>query len=154
MYITISVVFFKTTATHACNNILHLLNLNLKVTWQEHIVCYRATGRGLHGWLKENNKSDFFNLVLKTVKVGANFTSDGSLFQSGIVLMKKEFANGLFYILCWLLNMTIWCKHVHRLELQKFNNFCAAHLPVRLDIEIKFPYFLLLTQGKLLFRSS
>ena len=24
-------------------------NLNLKVTWQEHIMCYRATGRGLHG---------------------------------------------------------------------------------------------------------
>ena len=23
-------------------------------------------------------------------------------------------------ILFWLLNMTIWCKHVHRLELQKF----------------------------------
>ena len=22
-------------------------------------------------------------------------------------------------ILYWLLNMTIWCKHVHRLELQK-----------------------------------
>ena len=41
--------------------------------------------------------------------------------------------------------MTIWCKHVHRLELQKFFNFCAAHLPVRLDIETKFPYFLILT---------
>ena len=23
-------------------------------------------------------------------------------------------------ILFWLLNITIWCKHVHRLELQKF----------------------------------
>ena len=33
--------------------------------------------------------------------------------------------------------MTIWCEHVHRLELQKFLNFCAAHLPVRLDIETK-----------------
>ena len=41
-------------------------------------------------------------------------------------------------ILFWLLNMTIWCKHVHRLELQKFLNFCAAHSPVRLDIETKF----------------
>ena len=41
--------------------------------------------------------------------------------------------------------MTIWCKHVHRLELQTFFNFCAAHLPVRLDIETKFPYFLFLT---------
>ena len=48
-------------------------------------------------------------------------------------------------ILFWLLNMTILCKHVHRLELQKFFNFCAAHLPVRLDIETKFPYFLFLT---------
>ena len=38
-------------------------------------------------------------------------------------------------ILFWLINMTIWCKHVHRLELQKFFNFCAAHLPVKLDIE-------------------
>ena len=41
-------------------------------------------------------------------------------------------------ILFWLLNMTIRCKHVHRLELQKFLNFCAAHSPVRLDIETKF----------------
>ena len=48
-------------------------------------------------------------------------------------------------ILFWIPNMTIWCKHVHRLELQKFLNFCAAHLPVRLDIETKFPYFLFLT---------
>ena len=44
-------------------------------------------------------------------------------------------------ILFWLLNITIWCKHVHRLELQKFFNFSAAHSPVRLDIETKFPYF-------------
>ena len=29
--------------------------------------------------------------------------------------------------LFWLLNMTlIWCKHVHRLELWKFFNFCVA----------------------------
>ena len=41
-------------------------------------------------------------------------------------------------ILFWLLNMTIWCKHVHRLELQKFLNFSAAHSPVRLDIETEF----------------
>ena len=39
-------------------------------------------------------------------------------------------------ILFWLLNMTISCKHVHRLELQKFLNFSAAHSAVRLDIEI------------------
>ena len=43
-------------------------------------------------------------------------------------------------ILFWLLNMTIWCKHVHSLELwQFFIYFCAAHLPVRLDIETKLP---------------
>ena len=41
-------------------------------------------------------------------------------------------------ILLWLLNMTTWCKHVHRLELQKFLNFCAAHSPVRLDMEMKY----------------
>ena len=44
-------------------------------------------------------------------------------------------------ILFWLLNMTISCRHVHRLELQKIFNFSAAHSPVRLDIETKFPYF-------------
>ena len=33
------------------------------------------------------------------MKVCANFTSDGSLFQSGIVLMKKEFDNGIFLVL-------------------------------------------------------
>ena len=43
-------------------------------------------------------------------------------------------------ILFWLPNMTICCKHVHRLEVQKFLNFCAAHLPVRPDIETKFPF--------------
>ena len=48
-------------------------------------------------------------------------------------------------ILFRVLNMTIWCKHVHRLELQFFYNFCAAHSPVRLDIETKFPHFLFLT---------
>ena len=41
--------------------------------------------------------------------------------------------------------MTIWCKHVHRLELQKFFNLSVAHSPVRLDIDTKFPYFLFLT---------
>ena len=40
----------------------------------------------------------------------------------------------------------IWCKHVHRLELHFFFNFCAAHLSVWLDIETKFPYFLFLTR--------
>ena len=40
-------------------------------------------------------------------------------------------------ILFWLFNMTVWCKHVHRLELQKVFNFCAAHSPARLDIETK-----------------
>ena len=48
-------------------------------------------------------------------------------------------------ILFRVLNMTIWCKHVHRLKLNFFFNFCAAHSPVRLDIETKFPHFLFLT---------
>ena len=48
-------------------------------------------------------------------------------------------------ILFWLVNMAIWCKHVHRLELQKFCNFCAAHLPVKRDIETKSLYFLFWT---------
>ena len=42
-------------------------------------------------------------------------------------------------ILFWFLNMTICCKHVHRLEMQKFLHFCAAHLPVKRDIKTKFP---------------
>ena len=42
--------------------------------------------------------------------------------------------------------MTILCKHVHGLELRMFFfYFCAVHLPVRLDIETKFPYFLFWT---------
>ena len=48
-------------------------------------------------------------------------------------------------ILFRLLNMTIWCKRVHRLELQKFLNFCAVHLPVKRDIKTKLPYFLFWT---------
>ena len=41
-------------------------------------------------------------------------------------------------VLFWLLNMTIRCKHVYRLKLQKFFNFSAVHSPARLDIETKF----------------
>ena len=37
-----------------------------------------------------------------------------------------------------IIYMTIWCKHVHRLELQKFFNFCATHSLVRLDIDTQF----------------
>ena len=48
-------------------------------------------------------------------------------------------------ILFWLLNMTIWWRHVHRLELQKIFNFSVSHSPVRLYIATKFPYFLFLT---------
>ena len=58
--------------------------------------------------------------------------------QSQAEIIKKS------VILFWLLDTTILCKHVHRLELQKLFNFSAAHLPVRLDIETKFPYFLFL----------
>ena len=48
-------------------------------------------------------------------------------------------------ILFWLLNVTISCKHVHRLELQFFFIFCAVYLPVERDIEAKFMYFLFWT---------
>ena len=51
-------------------------------------------------------------------------------------------------ILFWLINMTIWCKHVNRLELQKFFNFCAAYLPVRLDIETKYLIFDMVVKNK------
>ena len=46
-------------------------------------------------------------------------------------------------ILFWLLNMTFWCRHVHRLELQKFLIFVLRthQLYIRLDIETEFPYF-------------
>ena len=37
--------------------------------------------------------------------------------------------------------MTLLCRHVRRLELQKFFNCCAAQLPVKREIETKFPYF-------------
>ena len=48
-------------------------------------------------------------------------------------------------ILFWLFNMIICCKHVQRLELQFFFNFCVAHLPIKRDIETEFPYFLFRT---------
>ena len=39
--------------------------------------------------------------------------------------------------------MTIWCKNVHKLELQKFFLiFCAAQLPVKRDIETKFHIYI------------
>ena len=37
--------------------------------------------------------------------------------------------------------MKIWCKHVRRLELQFFLNFCDAYLPVRYRDET--PVFLI-----------
>ena len=37
-------------------------------------------------------------------------------------------------ILFWVFYMTIGCKHVHRLELQTFFNFCVAHLQVLSEI--------------------
>ena len=39
--------------------------------------------------------------------------------------------------------MTIWCKHVHRLELQKFKKNSAAHSPVRLENGDEIPVFLI-----------
>ena len=51
-------------------------------------------------------------------------------------------------ILFWLLNhvnMAIWCKHVHRLELQKFFSFCVAiyQLPWLSEIKDEIPVFLI-----------
>ena len=67
------------------------------------------------------------------------------LWQKNIMIYLKGLARAKIMkksvILFWLLNMTIWCKHVHGPELQKFFNFSAAHSPVRLDIETKFPSF-------------
>ena len=40
--------------------------------------------------------------------------------------------------LFWLLRMTIWCKHVQRLDLRIFLIFCAAHL----QVNRQFLYFL------------
>ena len=58
--------------------------------------------------------------------------------QPQVKIIKKS------VILFWPLNMTILCKHVHRLELQKYLIFSAAHSPVRLDIETKIPYLVFL----------
>ena len=44
--------------------------------------------------------------------------------------------------------MTMWFKHVHRLELQKVFIFCAAYFPgnmVKRDIETKLLYFVFWT---------
>ena len=46
-------------------------------------------------------------------------------------------------ILFWLLIMTISCKHVHRLELQKFFILSATHSPVR-RYRYEIPVFLIL----------
>ena len=65
--------------------------------------------------LHPNYKEDVHVFLLSTLK---------GLAQAKII--KKS------VILFWLLNMTIWCKHVHRLELQNFFNFCAAHCAAHL----------------------
>ena len=62
-----------------------------------------------------------------------------------VILRTRNKITDFSMILAWAspFNMTIWCKHVHRLELQKFFLiFCAAHLPVKRDRKTKFPYFL------------
>ena len=82
---------------------------------------------------------NYFHSVFSTQKQELHYL----LFQLKGLAQAKIIKKSV--ILFWLLNMTIWCKHVHRLELQEFLNFCAAHSPVRLDIETKFPYFLFLT---------
>ena len=39
--------------------------------------------------------------------------------------------------------MTIWCKYIHRLELQEFKKKFAAHSPVGLDYRDEIPVFLI-----------
>ena len=46
-----------------------------------------------------------------------HFTAESGTLK-GLAWQAKFFKKSV--ILFWLLNMTIWCKHVHRLELQKF----------------------------------
>ena len=47
--------------------------------------------------------------------------------------------------------MTIWCKHAHRLEQQKFWFVCAVHLPVGLDIAQYITDFLMIFPVFLIF---
>ena len=85
-------------------------------TW--HIATYLGELRNSHVYWSSRYSHQTARAILK------------GLAQSKII--KKS------VILFWLIDMTMWCKHVHRLELQKFFlNFCAAHFPVRLDIETK-----------------
>ena len=52
------------------------------------------------------------------------FVSDSSVKTLQVKVSQKGLAQAKIkkqsVILFWLINMTIWCKHVHRLELQKF----------------------------------
>ena len=74
----------------------------------------------LHFWSFKLNKYEQFSATWffsrhrdPQLQVDENYCLKG-LAQAKII--KKS------VILFWLLNMTIWCKHVHRLELQKFFN--------------------------------
>ena len=71
------------------------------------------------------------------LQVGENLNKLKGLNQAKII--KTSLIVGLF----WLNHMTCRPNHVHRLELQKLLIFCAAHLPVRLDIGTKFPISIL-----------
>ena len=79
-------------------------------------------------------------LPYKTLRLPVNQTNTITLKQLNQVKIVKKSV-----ILFLLLNMTIWCEHVHRLELQMYFIFCAAHLPVKRVIETKSPYFLFWT---------
>ena len=76
-----------------------------------------------------------FKNIARLDGIRVNYESSGLKRLAQAKIIKKS------VISFWLLNMTTRCKHAHRLELQKFLNFSAAHSPVRLDIETKCPYF-------------
>ena len=99
--------------------------------WSNRLCYFRSLF--LHCLITKMILSHFTHLVYCLRLIKAAFLAEKWL--KGLahaIIIKKS------VILFWLLSMTIWCKHVHRLELRKFFALCAAHSPVRLDIERKF----------------
>ena len=94
------------------------------------LICFITQSSYCSGDETSVKTSRFANVLSQIRPIWVIFTHLKGLAQAEII--KKS------VIIFWLLNMTIWCKHVHRLELQIFYNFRAAHSPVRLDIERNF----------------
>ena len=97
--------------------------------------CSKAWSVQCFSWHTVHYKWTFEVILNKRSRADVSYFLSRLIYLKGLAhakIIKKSM------ILFWLLNMTIWCKHVHRLELQKFLIFSAAHSPVRLDIESKF----------------